>query len=141
MHHTNPLKLKTMKKLMLTTAVILAGFIGTQAQMSSTGMPMPGPNGDKMLEKITTSCNLTPEQKTKVTPFVKDFVQGRMANKQKYANDPAGMKAANKANREKFMGDMKGVLSADQMKKMEDMKMEKNGGKMGGTGEGMNEKE
>lgn len=102
----------TMKKLILTFGLFLAVIFVVNAQDKSDKVTT------KMVNHITQVCGLSDDQVAKVQPIVADFVKTRIANKQQYANDPAGLKAANKTNRENYISQLKTVLTADQIEKL-----------------------
>lgn len=119
-----------MKKLMITTAVILAGLTGMQAQMSTMkpGNPV-GPMsqkstidpGENMLEKMKVTCILKPDQKVKIAPFVKDYANQTVENKRKCGSDRACIQSSNKSNKERFMTNMKAILSTEQIGRLNTM--------------------
>jgi len=105
-------KNKIMKKLILTLGIFLSGVLLVQAQSATASLDK---KTSAMTGKITKACNLTSDQVTKVTPFIAQFVQTRAANKQKFANDPANLKAANHSNGQALKTNLKTVLSDAQM--------------------------
>lgn len=110
-----------MKKLLLAFGIMLASVFTVSAQTNDAAEKQT----TKMVNNLTTACQLTPAQVTKVKPIIQTFVETRIANKQKYAGDAAGMKAANKQNRENMMSQLKTILSADQQAKLKEYMKEK----------------
>ena len=106
-----------MKKLILTFGIILAGLFTVNAQ---SGAADSKTQAEKVLTEYTSVANLTPDQVTKMRPILENLLTVRKENKEKYANDPAGMRAANKANNDNAADQMKAILSADQIQKIED---------------------
>ena len=104
-----------MKKLILALGIVLTSVFSVSAQDKAAS----GNGADKMVNTITTVCSLTPDQVTKIKPMVATFVQTRADNKQKYANDPDGLKAANKENKANLKKQLQTVLTADQVTKYE----------------------
>jgi len=94
---------------MLTLGIFASSLMLVQAQ-----------DADKMTEKVmnnlTTNCKLTPDETTKVKPFVSTLVSERIANKKANGSNMDAMKTANKASQKKFDASLKTVLTADQMK-------------------------
>jgi hypothetical protein len=109
-----------MKKLVLAFGIILASVFSINAQNAAAS----GSQSDKMVNKLTTACQLTPDQVTKVRPLVDSFLKTRAENKQKYASDAEGLKTANKANRENFKSQLSALLSADQKEKFKEYQKE-----------------
>jgi|ERR1700722_12070299 len=102
-----------MKKLILTFGIILASVFTMQAQEKISPT-------DKALNEYTTVAQLSPDQVTKIRPIFDAFYATRKENKEKYANNEEGLKAANKANRENLKAQLKTVLTAEQIQKVED---------------------
>ncbi len=102
-----------MKKLILTFGIILASIVTMQAQEKISPT-------DKVLNEYTSVAQLTPDQVTKVRPMFDAFYATRKDNKEKYANNEDGLKAANKANRQNLKAQLKTMLTADQIQKIED---------------------
>jgi cytochrome c553 len=105
-----------MKKLVLTLAIIVAGAFTMQAQ---DGMQAASQKQALvMVSQITGTCHLTPDQASKITPFVQQFMQTKMENHSKFANNAEGMKEATKANRLQLKGNLKGILTEEQMSEL-----------------------
>jgi len=104
-----------MKKLALVFGIILASVFSINAQNADSA-----PKSDKVVSNLTTACQLTPDQVNKVKPIVDSFLKTKAENKQKYANDEDGLKAADKANKENFKTQISAVLSADQKEKFKE---------------------
>ncbi len=117
-----------MKKLILTFGLVLATLFCVNAQEKGDKATT------KMVNHLTQVCGLSQDQVAKVQPIVADFVKTRMANKQQYASDPAGLKAANKTARENYKTQLKTVLTADQVEKLKADMANKRANK-GGQGE------
>jgi hypothetical protein len=101
-----------MKKLILTFGIFLAGIFMVNAQDRAAVMT------NKLVDHLKQVCVLSPDQVAKVQPIVADFVKARLANKQQYANDPAGLKAANKTARKNYKNQLSTVLSPDQIARL-----------------------
>ncbi|MGP8217698.1 MAG: hypothetical protein ACLQQ4_19165 [Bacteroidia bacterium] len=110
-----------MKKLIVTFGIILAGLFTVNAQQDSPKQSQT----DKIMNEYTSVAQVTPDQAAKVRPMVESFLATRKENKEKYANDPDGLKAANKANRENLETQLKTVLSAEQVQKIKEYQKEK----------------
>ncbi|HXP52004.1 MAG TPA: hypothetical protein VN922_18760 [Bacteroidia bacterium] len=106
-----------MKKFILTFGIILTALFTVNAQNGTIDTKT---QTDKILSEYTSIGNLTPDQVAKVRPILENFYTTRKENKEKYANDSEGMKAANKANRENFAEQLKTVLSPEQIQKMKE---------------------
>jgi hypothetical protein len=108
-----------MKKLILTIAIVLTGIFSVNAQEQS------GP-ADRMVNDYTNAAQLTPDQAAKIKPMLDNFITVRKTNKEKYANDANGLKAANKTNKENLKAQLKTVLTAEQIEKLDEyQKMKK----------------
>ncbi len=118
-----------MKRLILTLGLIIAGIFCVNAQEKGDKI------ANKMVSHLTQVCGLSDDQVAKVQPIVADFIKTRMANKQQYANDAAGLKAANKTNRENYKNQLKTVLTADQVEKLKADMKNRRGNKRGGEEE------
>ncbi|HTB33160.1 MAG TPA: hypothetical protein VK808_14120 [Bacteroidia bacterium] len=121
-----------MKKLFLTFGIFLAGMLFVNAQDKVTT------GATKLINKLTEVCSLTPDQAAKLQPVAESFVKAHKDNKQKYANDPAGLKTANKSVNSTYKSQLQAVLTPDQMKKFAVYNAQKKGNKQGGgqsTGE------
>lgn len=122
-----------MKKLIVTFGIFLAGIVFVNAQDKAAAMQT------KMVDRMTQVCGLTPDQVSKVQPIVAGYVKARQANKSQYANDPAGLKSANKKATEDYKSQLNTVLSTDQQAKLkaanEQMRAKRQGGGQGESGE------
>ena len=107
-----------MKKIILTLAIVLTGMFSVNAQEKTS-------QTDKILTEYTNVAQLTPDQVAKVRPMLDAFAADREANKQKYANDPDGLKVANKASRESYKAKLKNILSAEQIQKIDEYQKQK----------------
>jgi hypothetical protein len=103
-----------MKKLLLTFGIFLAGIVFVNAQDKTEA------KATKMVNRITQVCGLTPDQVAKIQPLAESFIKTREANKQQYANDPTGLKSANKANNQSYKAQLNTILTADQQQKLKD---------------------
>jgi hypothetical protein len=119
-----------MKKLIVLTALLLGGLTFINAQ----------PKGDKekakMFDKLNEVCALSPEQDAKIKPLISDFVDTKIANKQKYGNDVEALKEANKSNRKNYMEQAKAILTPEQQAKWKTYMEEQKRHKTQGQGEG-----
>ncbi len=102
-----------MKKIILILAIVLTGIFSVNAQDQSSPT-------DRIIAQYTNVAQLTPEQVTKTRPMFDSFVATRKANKEKYANNPEGLKTANQTNKENLKAQLKTVLTAEQMEKIEE---------------------
>jgi hypothetical protein len=106
-----------MKKLILTLGIFFAGILGMNAQDA----PTQDQQTTKMVANITKACSLTSDQATKATPFIKQFVASRDADKAKYGTtNKDQLKTAIKADREALVNNLKPIFSADQIQKLQD---------------------
>jgi hypothetical protein len=109
---------QTMKKLLLTAGICIASLLSVQAQKAPMkAAPSADQQVDKMMKNMTAACNLTPDQVTKATPIVKEFVSARMANKKQFGSDKDKLKTANMASMKTMNGKLATVLNADQQQK------------------------
>lgn len=74
----------------------------------------------KLVNRISQACTLTPDQVSKLQPIAESYIKAREANKQQYANDPAGLKSADKTNNENYRTQLKTILTPDQQQKLKD---------------------
>jgi hypothetical protein len=114
-----------MKKLILTFGIFLAGIFFVNAQDKGAA---------KLVDRLTQVCSLTPDQASKMQPIAEDYAKTRKANKQQYASDPAGLKAANKAANKNFKAQRDAILTPDQQQKLKAYNAQKRAGKQGGQG-------
>jgi len=121
-----------MKKLILTFGIFLAGifFVNAQAQPD---------RATKLINRITQICNLTPDQVTKAQPLAEQFFKDRDANKQQYANDPAGLKTANIATRKDYKTKLYAILTPDQQQKLKAANEQRKANMKNGTSTGNQE--
>ena len=119
-----------MKKLILTFGILLAGIVFVNAQDKTDA------KATKLVNNLTTVCGLTPDQVAKIQPLAEGFIKTREANRQQYANDPAGLKSANKTNNQNYKSQLQSILSADQQQKLKDYMAQKRAGKKAGQGGG-----
>lgn len=116
---------KIMKKILLTAGICMLSFLGVQAQSTSTSGPTVDQRVDNMLKKLTTTCNLTPDQVTKAKPIVEEAIKAKMANKEQYGSDKAKLKAANQATLTAENTKMNAILNADQQAKLAALEKER----------------
>ena len=110
-----------MKKIITALCIIIAGAFSVHAQ-ESTAAQNPA---EKMVDRLDVICRLTPDQKEKVRPVIQAFTEARVQNKKKYANDPEGLKTANKENGENLKAQLKVILTPDQFAAMQEAAKEK----------------
>lgn len=103
-----------MKKLILTFSILLASFMVGKAQDNTTA------KATKLVNHINQVCGLTPDQVSKLQPIAESYIKAREANKQQYANDPAGLKSANRTNNQNYKAQLKTILTPDQQQKLKD---------------------
>ncbi len=104
-----------MKKLVLTLGIVLMGIIFVQAQETAG---IADKKAAAIVNQMMTTAHLTSDQASKITPFVKQFIQEKMDNTRKFSNDPAGLQHATQINRQQLKSNLKTVLSDDQMKQI-----------------------
>ena len=101
-----------MKKLILTFSILLASLVLVNAQDKTAA------KATKLVNRINQACTLTPDQVSKLQPIAESYIKAREANKQQYANDPAGLKSANKTSNENYKAQLKTILTPDQQAKL-----------------------
>ncbi len=124
-----------MKKVFLIAGICIVGLFGVQAQQAPMKAPAATsnePQVDKMMKNITSACNLTPDQITKVKPLVVQFFNDRKANKEKYGSDQDKMKEANRANGQEMKTKINAILTPEQQQKWEAFQKQKDAEKKGG---------
>ena len=102
-----------MKKIGAIIALFFAGIVFVSAQNAAQTKRV-----SKIMNHIEQSCHPSNEQASKVLFFVQQFVKTAADNKQRYANDKASLKTANKANRQNFKENLSQILTADQMRQL-----------------------
>jgi hypothetical protein len=102
-----------MKKLILTFGIFLAGIFFVNAQDKPD-------RATNLVNHLTQICSLTPDQVSKVQPLAEDFFKSRDANKQQYANDPDGLKTANRATNKDYKTKLYAILTPDQQEKLKE---------------------
>lgn len=108
-----------MRKIILTTGILFGSLLCVQAQQTtSSTQPTFNQRVEKMLNKLTTTCSLTPDQVEKARPIVAETIKARMANQQQYGSDKAKLKAANEAVLTKENAKINAILNADQQTKL-----------------------
>lgn len=102
-----------MKKIILAFGVILltAGCHNNEQQQVAKMTP-------KLVNRINSACQLTPDQEAKITPIAENFIKLRKDTKVKYQNDEEGFRNAMQANRQKFLDTLKTILTPDQFEKL-----------------------
>jgi len=103
-----------MKRLILTFSILLASLVMVNAQDKATA------KATKLVNHLTQVCGLTPDQVSKLQPIAESYIKTKEANKQQYANDPAGLKSANRTNNQNYKGQLNTVLTPDQQQKLKD---------------------
>jgi hypothetical protein len=104
-----------MKKLILSATAFLSAVVCMQAQTTTDNTLDSKVNS--YTAKMTKACNLTPDQVTKIKPFVSQGFQAMAANKEKYATDKAARKAANEQSRQAVDKNIQSILRPDQVDK------------------------
>ncbi|HTB33159.1 MAG TPA: hypothetical protein VK808_14115 [Bacteroidia bacterium] len=118
-----------MKKLVLVLGIVLVGF------GCSTHGPSNKPEdkmANKMADKLSTVCQLTPEQRGTLVPIITKFVKTKMDNKDKYASDQTALIKADSINRTTYLDTLKKILSPDQFAKLKAFHMQQRANKQGG---------
>lgn len=105
-----------MKKLLLTFGIFFSALLGVQAQQTSA--PTAAQQIEKIMKTLTATCNLTADQVTKAKPIITEFVNARIANKQKFGSDKEKLKEANEASKKARDTKLATVLTADQQKQL-----------------------
>jgi Spy/CpxP family protein refolding chaperone len=103
-----------MKKFILIAGIFLAGVFFANAQDKTDA------KATKLVNRITQICSLTPDQVTKVQPLAEEFIKAREANKQQYANDPDGLKNANKATTKSYKAKLDAIITPEQQQKLKE---------------------
>jgi predicted component of type VI protein secretion system len=101
-----------MKKIILFLSVILLGTGCGNKQKQIQVM------SGKLLDNLTTACQLTPDQKSRVAPVVQIFVSSRVENKIKYGKDSVALKQANDSMKKNYINSLKGILNPMQMEQL-----------------------
>lgn len=101
-----------MKKIILVLGIIVLaiGCNSEQKRMNKIST--------KLLTRITNVCQLNPDQVTKITPIVENFVKLRKETKEKYQNDQEAFRNAMELNRGKFIDTIKTIITPDQFEKL-----------------------
>ncbi len=127
-----------MKKIILTAGICLIGLVYVKAQTSvhtiqpsnqtqANGLPIQS-NGTvspadhqtaSLMDRLTRSCQLTPEQAAKAKPIVAQYVNDKMANRQQYGSDPAKLSQAMDASVQRMKTGLNGILSPAQQAQLE----------------------
>jgi hypothetical protein len=94
----------------------------------------------KMVDRINTACQLTPEQKTRLIPVIETFIKTRIDNKDKFASDQAALIKADSINKAKYFDTLKKIITPEQLDKLKafrnQQKMDKKAGNGGGDDNG-----
>lgn len=101
-----------MKKLILTFGILLIGIGCSNTQKQEEKMKA------KLIDKINSVCQITPDETNKIEPIAENFIKQRKATKDKYGNDKDAFKKANQLNRVQFMDTLKTILSPEQFEKL-----------------------
>ena len=117
-----------MKKIILTFGIFLAGIFFVNAQDKTDA------KATKLVSRLTQVCSLTPDQVSKVQPLAVDFIKAHEANKQQYANDPVGLKSANKATIASYKAKLDAILTADQQQKLKEANAQRRANRKAGQG-------
>jgi len=101
-----------MKKIILAFGIILL-VIGCNNEQKQVDKMTT-----KLVGKINSVCQLTPDETTKLQPIVGNFLKLRKANKDKFGSDMDAFKKANESNRKSFIDTLKTILTPDQFEKL-----------------------
>jgi Spy/CpxP family protein refolding chaperone len=115
-----PLNLN-MKKTILTLGVFLCGISIASAQTDNTPPPIQAAQttaASSRLESIRKTCNLTPDQTTKVQNLLNDFEASKADNEKANKGNPAATQEANKKSTYDFNQKLAKVLTPEQMKSL-----------------------
>jgi hypothetical protein len=122
-----------MKKLILVFSIVLIGIACSNPQKQEEKMKT------KLVDKINSVCQLTPDETNKIGPIAENFIKLRKASKDKYGNDEIAFKKANQLNRSQFMDTLKTILTPEQLEKLkaafQQQRAKQDGGQQDGGGE------
>jgi predicted component of type VI protein secretion system len=121
--------MKNVKKIILAFAIILVG-IGCSSEQSKVEKA-----ASKLVDKLNTACQLTPDETTRIKPLVKKFIETRRENTDKYASQQEALKLANETNRTNLIDSLKAILSPDQLEKFKAFTAQQKANRQGGQGD------
>lgn len=114
-----------MKKIIATLLLVAGSFAVTMAQQPHKKQGERQANPEKMLEKMTATLSLTPDQQSKIKPILTDAQKTMKSNREKYKGKRKCMAQARyqtrKATEEKIMA----VLTPEQQIKFNEEKKKK----------------
>jgi predicted component of type VI protein secretion system len=119
-----------MKKLVLILGICFVGIacnLGKEKQENN--------RVTKMIAKMTTACQLTPEQAGKIQPILATFIKTRIENKDKYASDQEALRKADSTIRKNYIDTLKTILSPEQYEKLKAFHARQKEDKQGGSKE------
>jgi hypothetical protein len=102
-----------MKKLILSFTIILFAFGCKNEQKQADKLE------NRMITKITTVCQPTPDQQSKIKAAVDSYVNLRIQYKHKYSNDQDSMDIMNKSAKNNYINTLKTILSPEQVEKLQ----------------------
>ncbi|HTA28264.1 MAG TPA: hypothetical protein VK809_10770 [Bacteroidia bacterium] len=105
-----------MKKIILTLGLFLSGISIVSVQASVPQEAHQASATSSRLESIKKTCNLTPDQTTKVQSLLNDYEATKATNEKANKSNPAGLKEAQKKNSYDFNQKLVKVLTPEQMK-------------------------
>jgi hypothetical protein len=121
-----------MKKIVLLLGVILLLGVGCNRDKAKRA-------ATKMVDRMSSACNFTPDEKTKMIPVVEKFIKTRVENKDKYANDQGALSKADSMNRAWYIDTLKVILTPDQLEKLKTFQAQQKMNKQGKEGNGEQE--
>ena len=100
-----------MKKIILLFGITLVFGIGCNRDKAKRAAM-------KMVDKMSSICNITPDEKTKMIPVVEKFIKTKVENRDKYASDQGALNKADSVNRAWYADTLKAILTPDQLEKL-----------------------
>jgi Spy/CpxP family protein refolding chaperone len=80
-----------------------------------------GPSADRMLQRMTTQLNLTPDEQAKIKPIIENQIQQMNTLRQDTTLTPAQRRSEMMALRQQIMTNMQSVLTSDQYSQYQQM--------------------
>ncbi len=102
-----------MKKLTLLFGIALFAFGCKNEQKQAEKLE------NRMITKITTVCQPTPDQQLKIKAAVESYVKSRLDYKHKYSNDQDSMDIMNKTAKNNYINTLKIILTPEQAEKLQ----------------------
>jgi hypothetical protein len=102
-----------MKKLLLSLGIILSLASCNNEQKQAEKMEK------RMVEKISSACQPTPDQQAKIKVAVEDYINLRLSYRHKYANNQDSLDLENKIAKNNYINTLKTILTPDQVDKVQ----------------------